>query len=126
MMAGADEQEATNRKAPRDSLFLSSSIMVAGAKAPVTVRVRNLAPGGMMVDGSKVFYQNAKIMTDLRGIGEIEGRVVWATEDRAGIAFDETVDPKLARHPVVGRSEPAIYVQPVVDRSRRPGLKLRA
>jgi len=125
-MAGANATGAAKRKAPRDSLFLSSTIMVAGAKAPVTVRVRNLSPGGMMVDGSKIFYKDARIFTDLRGIGEIEGRVAWATEERAGIAFDEEIDPKLARSPVGTRTDTTSYTPPFVDRSRRPGLKLRA
>jgi hypothetical protein len=32
----------------------------------------------------------------IRGIGEVDGRVVWARSGRAGIAFDELVDPALA------------------------------
>jgi hypothetical protein len=126
-MAGNEDTGASSsRKAPRDSLFLSSTIMVAGAKATVTVRVRNLSPGGMMVDGSTVFYEGARIMTDLRGVGEIEGRVAWATVERAGIAFDNEIDPKLARNPVTARPDATRYTEQFVDRSRRPGLKLRA
>jgi hypothetical protein len=90
----------------RDSLFLSCEITVTGARKPATVRVRNLSPGGMMVDGHQVFYEGARISTDIRGIGEIDGRVAWVTSERVGIAFDLPVDPKLARMPV-GRQDNA-------------------
>ncbi len=115
---------AQKRQAARDSLFLSTEIAVAGARKPVSVRVRNLSPGGMMVDGSPLFHEGAAVSADLRGIGAIAGTIAWVAEGRAGVAFDTEIDPKQARHPV-GQGKHITYARPPVPQSTRPGLKLR-
>ena len=112
------------RQAPRDSLFLSTEITVEGAAKPVTVRVRNLSPGGMMIDANVVFHAGAAMSAELRGIGTVAGRIAWVVDDRAGIAFDAEIDPKEARIAVAVPKPREVY-KPIVDRSRRPGLKLR-
>jgi PilZ domain len=118
------ESIAKKRQAARDSLFLSSEVTVVGARNPVTVRVRNLSPGGMMVDGNAIFHEGAAISADLRGIGAVAGRIAWIAEGRAGVAFDEEIDPKEARHPV-GQTKTRTYARPPVDYTSRPGLKVR-
>jgi hypothetical protein len=115
---------AKKRQAARDSLFLSTDITVKGAHRPVTVRVRNLSPGGMMIDGNAVFREGALVVAELRGIGVISGKIAWVIDERAGVSFDEEIDPKDARAPV-SASKPKVLFAPVVDKTRRPGLKLR-
>jgi hypothetical protein len=40
------------------------------------------------------------VVLELRGIGPVRGTVAWAREDKIGLAFDEQIDPQLARKPV--------------------------
>jgi PilZ domain len=118
------ESIAKKRQADRDSLFLTSEVTVEGALKPVTVRVRNLSAGGMMVDANAIFREGAAVQTELRGIGSVAGRIAWIVDDRAGVAFDQEIDPKCARAPLAA-SKPRVLFTPQPDRSRRPGLKLR-
>ena len=118
------ESIAKKRKAARDSLFLSCEITVEGALKPVIVRVRNLSAGGMMIDGNAVFNEGAGVSANLRGIGVVMGKIAWIVEDRAGVSFDMEIDPKEARAPVAV-AKPKILFTPSLDKSRRPGLKIR-
>jgi PilZ domain len=116
---------AKNRKAARDSLFLSTEVMVEGALKPVSVRVRNLSTGGMMIDGNVVFREDATVSAALRGIGVVSGRIAWIAEGRAGIAFDQEIDPKDARGSTGSISPGFTPFKPSVSVERRPGLKMR-
>jgi PilZ domain len=119
------ETTAKKRKAGRDSLFLSTEIMVEGARKPVSVRVRNLSPGGMMIDGNAVFQEGAVVSAGLRGIGAVAGRIAWIAEGRAGIAFDQDIDPKEARGSTGSLPNNFTLFKPPVIGERRPGLKVR-
>jgi PilZ domain len=118
------ETTAKKRQGTRDSLFLSTDVTVKGARKPVTVRVRNLSPGGMMIDGNPVFHEGAEISALLRGIGAVAGKIAWVIDERAGVSFDEEIDPIEARAPVTA-AKPKVLFAPTVDKTRRPGLKLR-
>jgi PilZ domain len=118
------ESIAKKRQGARDSLFLTTEVTVEGARKAVTVRVRNLSPGGMMIDGNAVFHEGAVVSANLRGIGSVSGKIAWIVEDRAGVSFDDEIDPKEARAPVAA-VKPNILFTPTVDKSRRPGLKIR-
>jgi PilZ domain len=123
----SEEAIASNRNAARDSLFLSTDVVVPGAPKPITVRVRNLSAGGMMIDGNPAFVEGVTVESDLRGIGIVKGRVAWTMPERAGIAFDMEIDPKMARHPVGQNksSKTVTYARPPLDYTSRPGLKAR-
>lgn len=114
----------SKREALRDSLFLSAIISIDGLGGPLTVRVRNLSIGGMMVDGNAGFIVGTLVTSTLRGIGEVTGRVAWTTPGRAGISFDADIDPRMARVPVSAKTEESFYGKPF-DYTRRPGLKVR-
>lgn len=89
------------RGAARDSLLLTARLRIGDQSADV--RVRNLSAGGLMAEYAKAVSLGAAITIDVRGIGPVTGRVAWATDGRIGIAFDEPIDPKLARKPVATR-----------------------
>lgn len=97
--ASSDDPNA-QRGGSRDSLLLSAQLKLVGL-SPVTVRVRNLSSGGLMAEyvGRANIGDVAEV--ELRGIGQIAGRIAWITEGRLGIAFDREIDPMLARKPVV-------------------------
>lgn len=103
--ASVDEEVAAlSRGADRDSLFLQASLILPGAD-PVTVRVRNLSPGGMLAEGRVNVAQGAAVEVDLRNVGPVSGRVIWAGEGKFGIAFDRPVDPQAVRRQVVSQSD---------------------
>ena len=110
------------RKTARDSLFLTAEVRAEGANGPVNVRVRNLSPGGMMIDSSPVFHEGVKITAHMRGIGDVTGHIAWILEERAGVAFDAEIDPRQARKPVGAGKTDATFIPPIA-KARRPGLK---
>jgi len=99
---------AETRQVSRDSLMLSAEVAVEGAAQTARVRVRNLSAGGMMAEGDVAAKRGHKITVNLRNIGKVEGTVAWVQDNRFGIAFVDSIDPKLARAPVAsGTRDPA-------------------
>ncbi|KTD99629.1 MAG: PilZ domain-containing protein [Sphingopyxis sp.] len=100
-----EEVAALSRGADRDSLFLQAGLILPGSPDPVTVRVRNLSPGGMLAEANVKVAQGAAVEVDLRNVGPVAGRVIWVGEGKFGIAFDRQVDPQAVRRQVVSQSD---------------------
>jgi hypothetical protein len=64
-----------------------------------------------------------RVTLTLRGIGEVQGQVVWSAADGIGIAFDRLIDPQHALRPPKAKA-PERFI-PEVTHSRRPGLRVR-
>jgi hypothetical protein len=105
--ADADAQFQSMRSEPRDSMFLMAVMRRSGG-ADVTVKVRNLSPGGMMAESPVNFTRGEAIEAELRGIGVVTGKIAWSAGGRVGVQFDTTVDPRLARKPVGGNPQPQL------------------
>ncbi|HUD95346.1 PilZ domain-containing protein [Sphingobium sp.] len=88
------------RSAPRDSLFLLTSISTADGIDLGKARIRNLSATGLMADCERAVAAGTRIELELRGVGKVSGSVAWSREDKIGVAFDEAIDPQLARKPV--------------------------
>jgi hypothetical protein len=84
----------------RDSLFLVATLRRIDTGSVVQTRVRNLSEGGLMAEGVQPMEIGTPVTVDIRGIGEVRGRIAWYTEQRAGVAFDTRIDPQRARKPV--------------------------
>ena len=100
-----EEVAALSRGADRDSLFLQAGLILPGSPDPVTVRVRNLSPGGMLAEANVKVAQGTAVEVDLRNVGPVAGRVIWVGEGTFGIAFDRQVDPQAVRRQVVSESD---------------------
>ncbi|MEI4508509.1 PilZ domain-containing protein [Sphingopyxis sp. CCNWLW253] len=100
-----EEVAALSRGADRDSLFLQAGLILPGSPDPVTVRVRNLSPGGMLAEANVKVAQGAAVEVNLRNVGPVAGRVIWVGEGKFGIAFDRPVDPQAVRRQVVSESD---------------------
>ena len=100
-----EEVAALSRGADRDSLFMQASLVLPGRTDPITVRVRNLSPGGMLAEAMVQVAQGGAVEVDLRNVGRVSGRIVWAGEGKFGIAFDRPVDPQAVRRQVVSQSD---------------------
>ena len=100
-LAAAEEMRvSTPRAKDRDSLFLLAQMRLGDEAKVRDVRVRNLSEGGLMADVDAPVAVGTVATLDLRGIGEVCGRVAWFAEGRVGIALDTSIDPKKARKPV--------------------------
>lgn len=95
------------RQVNRDSLFLLAQLRVDGSEAAHRVKVRNLSSGGMMAEGEVKVTRGSHVHIELRNIGWIEGSVAWKHEDRFGIAFVDSIDPKKARSAIATPSSSA-------------------
>jgi len=102
--------DAQDRNAARDSLFLMAELRV-GTTA-TTVRVRNLSAGGLMAEYQQGLEAGTEVEFDLRGVGAVRGRVAWSAAGRIGIAFDRQIDPMLARKPIGTGAKPKMVVPP--------------
>ncbi|ARS27097.1 PilZ domain-containing protein [Sphingomonas sp. KC8] len=110
------------RKEPRDSLFLQAAVTL-GEAGPLLLRVRNLSAGGMMVDCDQDCAKGDPVVAELRGIGRARGRIAWRASGRIGIAFDDPVDPLLARVPVKAAVRAQDMSTAMTEQMRRPGVR---
>jgi hypothetical protein len=96
------------RVSARDSLFLAATIRrrTDSEEELVPVRIRNLSAVGLMADYEREAEPGEPVVVTLRGIGKVPGMVAWVRNGRIGVAFDEDVDPLLARRPVSGQAAP--------------------
>jgi hypothetical protein len=116
-----DAQDAARHQS-RDSLFMQASLWVQGAPAPVTVRIRNLSPGGLLAETSVAVVEGLAVNVELKNVGPVSGKIVWTAPGRFGIAFDKLVDPFAVRR----RTTSDYELPPTLsglDRSRRPSLR---
>lgn len=122
---GGAAEAARQRKEPRDSMFLQAMVCLNGSGAGLSLRVRNLSAGGMMVDCDQDCAKDDAVMVELRGIGHVRGRIAWRAGGRIGIAFDDPVDPHLARVPVMAPPPPRVQDMRIatIERMRRPGVR---
>ena len=110
------------RDVERDSLFLVTDLVREDGEDPVSVRVRNLSAGGMMVEGDFQIKRGTRVAAELRNVGPVAGTVVWVIGRRLGVAFDEQIDPKLARMQVQGGPKEAPgYARAAVNPPRYDG-----
>ena len=106
--------EDGQRKRKRDSLFLQAALKLADEPVARDVRIRNLSEGGLMAELGRVVDAGTPIAINMRGIGELSGKVAWCAEGRMGIVFDRKIDPQLARKPVGKGGQTPAYAKPPV------------
>ncbi len=123
-----DDQDISDRgparAAPRDSLFLLTTLSTPEGAQLGKARVRNLSATGLMADCERAVPAGIQIICDLRGIGKVTGVVAWSREDKIGLAFDEPIDPQLARKPV-GAAATQQTLVPDYLRTTQHGVKRR-
>ena len=112
------EDGAANRQEPRDSLFLMADVRITGREGVRQVRVRNLSSGGLMAELPEGLAQGVRVEIGVRGVGWVPGQVAWYAAGRVGIAFDQPIDPMLARKPVGQGGHTPTFVKPILPRGR--------
>ncbi len=121
----ADAKDADQtRVTARESMFLGVTVQFDGEDQILQARVRNISPGGMMIDTAVAKREGLAVTAALKNIGDVRGRVAWSTGQRIGIAFDTEIDPQKAR-----QKPDSSIVQPTFKRpyheGSRPGLAIR-
>jgi hypothetical protein len=89
-----------NRQIARDSLFVMADLRLPDSAAEHRIKVRNLSVGGMMGEGTVRVSRGDLVEVNIRNIGWVQGSIAWVQDDRFGVAFQEEIDPKVARAPV--------------------------
>ncbi len=112
------------RDKTRESIFLGAQLIFPHSIQPMGARVRNISPGGMMVDFSASVVIDEKVVADIKGIGPVAGKVAWAANGRIGIAFEREIDPRMARVKV-SEGAPVTNYHNYRPTERRPGLAIR-
>jgi PilZ domain len=114
-----DMSETTqSRDALRESIFFSAVVRFDGPGRSLSVRVRNISAGGMMIDCGLNAKIGDVVTADIKNIGEVRGKVAWCVAPRMGIAFDYEIDPKLARLRVENGVAGQSYKQPVISNAK--------
>jgi hypothetical protein len=92
-----DESSMTqNRRSRRSNVLMAASIETA--TGPVAVTLRNLSADGALIEGEGVPAEGYSVVFRKKDL-VISGRVAWVNENRAGIAFDATLEPEtVLRH----------------------------
>lgn len=77
-----------------------------------------------MADCDRPCARGDAILVELRGVGPVRGRIAWRVHGRIGVAFDDAIDPDLARRPVAApaRQDRAAAT---IEQMRRPGVRTR-
>jgi hypothetical protein len=103
------------RSDSRHSLLLTAQFRV-GDNPIGNVRVRNLSSGGLMAEYAAPVAIRTPVAVEVRGVGWVSGRIAWAAEGRVGVAFDQSIDPLLARKPVGKGTRTPQYAKPIITR----------
>lgn len=87
------DEGASQREQMRDSLSMGAKISIGTSPVAVSTVIRNLSPGGAMIDSPIGLKKGDRVITHLRNLGEVPGNVAWVHEGRAGVMFDFRIDP---------------------------------
>jgi len=96
-----------NRQIARDSLFVLADLRIDGLPQEHRIKVRNLSDGGMMGEGAVRVTRGTAVEVSLRNIGWVKGTVAWVQDTRFGVAFNDPIDPRLARMRPNSEEDPA-------------------
>ena len=91
--------DTDQRQIMRDSLFVMAGLRFAGKDEELRVKIRNLSAGGLMAEGDFRVTRGSAVSIEIRNLGWVDGVIAWVQDNRFGIAFDEEIDPMVARGP---------------------------
>ena len=83
-------EDAGNRATDRHPLIWSGEILYAHDSYPA--RLRNISPGGALVEVGMTYPVGADVMLDLGDAGHFMTTVAWTFGDQAGLKFHEPFD----------------------------------
>jgi hypothetical protein len=125
-IAGEGARLPGNRGGKRDSMLLKGTIKAAGDYARDTqpIRIRNLSSTGLMAVAPVAYDEGAIVEIELRGVGLVQGEIVWVRGEQMGVTFHAPIDPMLARRPLAAQEDDHLLKPVDLGRVRRPGLRI--
>lgn len=123
--AGEEQRDPARREA-RDSMLLLTTICSIAGDVCSKARIRNLSANGLMAECDCALAAGTAVACELRGIGQVTGKIMWARDKRVGIMFDAPVDPALTRttSKVASKAtEPDMPLAPYLQDLNMPPLK---
>jgi hypothetical protein len=91
-----ESRMSQNRRSRRSNLLMAATLETVSGTAKVTLR--NLSAEGALVEGDRIPDAGQQLVFRKNDLA-ISGRVAWASERRAGIAFDAELRPEaVLRH----------------------------
>jgi hypothetical protein len=117
------DSAASARAAQRDSLFLLGTLEFDGQSTKHEIRIRNLSATGLMAQGKIVGKVGQDVFIETKNLGRVRGSIAWVTDGRMGIAFENLIDPSVARQPI-GKQQVDLpdFLRNQQALSRRPGF----
>ncbi|QIK96222.1 hypothetical protein G7076_06970 [Sphingomonas sp. HDW15A] len=109
-----ESSSSQNRRSRRSNVLMSATVEFDGAS--VKAKLRNLSKEGALVEGEGL-PAIGQLVTFRKGDLRLSGNVAWRAGNRAGIAFDQPLDPES-----VLRHVPAPRPRMAADH-RRPRLR---
>ena len=73
------EQGDPQRHATRESIFLAAQLRIPPERVAVSARVRNISPGGMMVDFAAAATVGEPLIVEIKGVGPVAGKVAFGS-----------------------------------------------
>lgn len=102
-----------NRRQRRANVLLTAIVEMSGRTSDV--KLRNLSAEGALIEGDGLPQEGSRI-SFRKGELKVAGKIVWVSNKRAGIQFDERLSPEaLLRHVPAPRPR-------MLPSFRRPGL----
>jgi hypothetical protein len=91
---GEDRKSGEDRRAdPREMAVLRVAKLIT-ERGEQLCRIRNISPGGVMVEVPGAFWTGEPAGIELRSGGKAAGRIAWTDEGRLGIRFEAPIDPQ--------------------------------
>lgn len=124
--SGKAEADRAKRKA-----LLATARLVDKSGDTVSVRVRNLSQTGLGGVASDPLESGAAYHVELKGIGRVDGRIVWTNGTRFGMQFDREIELEALEMSDLGQLVPRQdedFYRRFKDRPvefRRPPLRTR-
>lgn len=84
-------------RAPRQSVFLSTTLERFGSLEATQHRVRDLSPEGMRIDQAAALPLGSTVLVSVGSLEAVGATVMWAKEGWAGLKFATPIDPDKAR-----------------------------
>ena len=91
-----ESSTSQNRRSRRSNVLMSATVEFDGTQ--VKTKLRNLSKEGALVEGEELPAIGQPVKFH-KGDLHLSGHVAWRAGDRAGIAFDQPLDPEsVLRH----------------------------
>ena len=85
------EDHACRRREPREAVTLAGSALALGCSR--SIMISDLSPDGAQIDGRELPPPGDDLLM-VAGSQDAFAKVIWRTDDKCGIRFDETIPPE--------------------------------